>query len=179
MEGWIVLCGIAAALSMDAFSMSLAAAMNQSKPIHRFKTAAAVGFFHMMMPCFGLFGGRWIAESFEKAALVAGGALLLVTGLQMIWSAVRKEENGTAILPYGTGIIIFAVLVSLDSFSIGISLGILQTSWFKVLVLFGAFSAMFTWAGLALGGRLQHMFGHAGEAAGGVILFILGLKLIL
>ncbi|MFD2707063.1 manganese efflux pump MntP [Salibacterium lacus] len=179
MEGWLVLCGMAAALSMDAFSMSLAAAMNQAKPIPRLKTAAVVGFFHMVMPCFGLFGGRWIAESFERAALMVGGVLLIITGMQMIGSAFRKDENGTMIVPRGPGIIFFAILVSLDSFSIGISLGILQTPWMEVLLLFGIFSAAFTWAGLALGGRLQYMLGHLGEAAGGIILFSLGVKLIL
>ncbi|WP_026701834.1 manganese efflux pump MntP [Salibacterium aidingense] len=180
MEGWIVLSGIAAALSMDAFSMSLAVAMNQTKHINRMKTALTVGFFHMVMPCFGLFGGRWIAASFEKAALMTGGFLLLIVGLQMVWSASRKgEESEVPIVPRGIGILFFSLLVSLDSFSIGITLGILQTSWMKVLVLFGLFSAFFTWTGLVLGGRLQSMFGSLGEIAGGMILLGLGLKLIL
>ncbi|WP_093338021.1 manganese efflux pump MntP family protein [Salibacterium halotolerans] len=179
MEGWLVLCGMAAALSMDAFSMSLAAAMNQAERIPRLKTAAVVGFFHMIMPSFGLFGGRWIEESFEQAALMVGGVLLIFTGMQMIWSALSSEETTAAVMPRGKGVFLFAVLVSLDSFSIGISLGILQTPWVEVLLLFGAFSAAFTWAGLALGGRLQYMLGHFGEAAGGIILFSLGVKLIL
>ncbi|MDQ0297815.1 putative Mn2+ efflux pump MntP [Salibacterium salarium] len=180
MEGWIVLSGMALALSMDAFSMSLAVAMKKTKYINKATTAFIVGFFHMMMPCLGLYGGRWIATSFEKLALITGGCLLLIVGLQMMWSGAKhSEESDVAIIPRGIGVLFFSLLVSLDSFSIGITLGILNTSLIKVLLLFGMFSAGLTWIGLTVGGRLQHTFGQFGEIFGGMILLIFGLKLIL
>ncbi|RSL28933.1 hypothetical protein D7Z54_33905 [Salibacterium salarium] len=181
MEGWIVLSGMALALSMDAFSMSLAVAMKKTKHINRVTTAFIVGFFHMLMPFLGLYGGRLIANSFEKLALITGGCLLLVVGLQMVWGGVKNsdDEGGTVIIPRGIGVVFFSLLVSLDSFSIGITLGILNTSLIKVLLLFGAFSACLTWIGLTIGGRLQHTFGSFGEIFGGMILLFFGLKLIL
>lgn len=179
MSGWIILFMMAVALSMDAFSMSLAIAM-QNRQVNKSFISVVVGLFHIMMPCIGLYGGRWIAAEFEHIALIAAGALLGIIGLQMIRSGMSQEENlHHIIIPRGIGIFVFALLVSLDSFSVGISLGILQAPLSSVLLAFGVFSAIFTWMGLTLGNQLRHTFGRYGEVIGGLILLGFGLKLIL
>ncbi|SDI04439.1 Putative Mn2+ efflux pump MntP [Alteribacillus persepolensis] len=180
MGGWLVLAMMASALSMDAFSMSLAVAMKGARRINKLYTACVVGFFHMLMPFLGLFGGRWIASSFEQIAIITGGVLLLIIGGQMVWAGWKNDgETGGVIVPVGIGLFLFAVLVSLDSFSIGITLGILNAPLAQVLCMFGLFSACFTWAGLTLGHHLQYTLGRYSEIFGGVILFGFGLKLIM
>ncbi|WP_158736990.1 manganese efflux pump [Alteribacillus sp. YIM 98480] len=180
MGGWMILATMALALSMDAFSMSLAVAMRGAERVNKMLTSVIVGLFHMLMPFIGLYGGRLIASSFEKVAIITGGILLFVIGLQMMWTGWNDSEHtGGVIIPRGAGLMFFAVLVSLDSFSIGITLGILNASLIPVLLMFGLFSAFFTWIGLALGNRLQHTLGRYGEIFGGVILLSFGLKLIL
>ncbi|SFE61556.1 manganese efflux pump MntP [Alteribacillus iranensis] len=180
MSGWLLLFSMAVALSMDAFSMSLAIAMQDNRKVNKWVTAGTVGIFHMLMPCLGLYGGRWIASEFEHIAVITAGALLGIIGLQMIRAGLRNEDKmEQVIVPRGIGIFIFALLVSLDSFSIGISLGILQAPLYSVLLAFGAFSAFFTWSGLSLGKQLRQSLGHYGEIIGGLILLGFGLKLIL
>ncbi|MFB5662754.1 manganese efflux pump MntP family protein [Alteribacillus sp. HJP-4] len=179
MGGWIILSTMALALSMDAFSMSLAVAMKGAR-VRYVRTACVVGLFHMLMPCIGLYGGRWIASSYEKLALFAGGTLLLLVGLQMVWAGLSKDENAeVAIIPRGAGLYLFALLVSIDSFSIGITLGILQAGLLKVLLVFGLVSAFFTWFGLKVGSRFQSIFGRYSEMLGGVILLCFGIRLML
>ncbi|MFB4163320.1 manganese efflux pump MntP family protein [Alteribacillus sp. JSM 102045] len=180
MGGWIILATMASALSMDAFSMSLAIAMKGAEKINKLLTAFIVGFFHMLMPFIGLYGGRLIASSFEKMAIITGGILLFIIGVQMMWAGWKStDRSGGVIFPRGAGMLFFAVLVSLDSFSIGITLGILNAALVPVLLMFGLFSAFFTWVGLALGKHLQHTFGRYGEIFGGIILLSFGLKLLL
>ncbi|WP_240376174.1 manganese efflux pump MntP family protein [Bacillus piscicola] len=179
MSGWIILFTMGFALSMDAFSMSLAVAMQNNQHVNKLRVAVVVGLFHMVMPYIGLTSGRWIASTFEQIALIAAGALLAIIGLQMIKAGWSSDENvQSVIVPHGFGLFAFALLVSLDSFSIGISLGILNAPLLSVLLVFGLFSAFFTWGGLTLGGHLQYTFGRYGEIIGGVILCGFGLKLI-
>ena len=55
---------------------------------------------------------------------VIGGALLLLIGIQMIYSSFRSEEEAM-IKPVGFGLIVFSLSVSLDSFSAGLSFGMI------------------------------------------------------
>lgn len=179
-ESWFFLSTMAFALSMDAFSMSLAVAMKRKIPVNKMCTALVVGLFHMGMPFLGLISGTWIAASFEQTAMMVAGVLLFVIGLQMIVSSWKKDaEQESMILPVGLGVFIFSFFVSLDSFSIGITLGILKAELFSVLLLFGLFSGIFTWLGLTLGKYMQQSLGRYGEMIGGIILLSFGLKLAL
>lgn len=179
LESWFLLSAMAFALSMDAFSMSLAISMKEKRSVHKGFTALVVGLFHMIMPFLGLYSGTFLIASFEHAAMMTAGVLLFVIGIQMIVSSWKKEtEKESIIFPTGLGVLIFSFLVSLDSFSIGVSLGILKMELLSVLLLFGLFSGVFTWLGLALGKYMQQSIGRYGEMIGGIILLTFGLKLL-
>ncbi|WP_249671277.1 manganese efflux pump, partial [Bacillus thuringiensis] len=79
-----------------------------------------------------------------------GGALLLVLGNQMIAASFNKSKE-QIISPHGFGLFISAVGVSLDSFSVGLSLGLYGTKPLSTIFLFGLFSMVLTSAGLLLG----------------------------
>ncbi|MFC5711521.1 manganese efflux pump MntP family protein [Thalassorhabdus alkalitolerans] len=179
MEEWIVLGIIAVALGMDAFSMSLAMGMNGIKVRERPKIASTIGMFHILMPLAGIAGGKWIASSFEQLALWVGGGLLILIGLQMIWTGVGSSSENNTITPRGLGLLLFALLVSLDSFSVGITLGIVGAKIVAVLLLFGLTSAVATWMGLFLGTHAKGVVGSYGEMLGGGILLAFGVKLLL
>jgi putative Mn2+ efflux pump MntP len=90
-----------------------------------------------------------------------------------------KSDQQTLVTPIGFGLIIFALSVSLDSFSVGLSLGIFGARTAVAIFLFGFFSMVLTWAGLLLGRKVQTWLGSYGEALGGGILLAFGLKLLL
>ena len=87
-----------------------------------------------------------------------------------------RLNNQTLISPAGSGLLLFAVGVSLDSFSVGLSLGMNGSNPFLV-TLFGVFSTVLTWA--AAGRKVQSWLGSYSEALGGAILIGFGLKLLL
>jgi putative Mn2+ efflux pump MntP len=95
----------------------------------------------------------------------------------MIWSSLKKGEE-KVITPVGFGLLLFALSVSLDSFSVGLTLGIYGAKTVMVLLCFGIVATVQTWAGLLLGRKVQGWLGHYSEALGGAILFAFGLKLL-
>lgn len=68
--------------------------------------------------------------------------------------------------------------MSLDSFSVGLSLGIYGARTLLTILLFGFVSMILTWTGLMLGRHFQQWLGAYSEALGGSILFVFGLKLL-
>lgn len=169
---------MALALGMDAFSLGLGMGMLRLRLKQIFFIGITIGIFHVIMPLLGIGIGRYISSHFSGIATYIGGALLLILGLQMVISSFRSGEDHL-VTPIGLGLILFSLSVSLDSFSVGLSLGIFGARTLLAVFLFGLFSMLLTWAGLLLGRKVQFWLGSYGEALGGSILFVFGLNLLL
>lgn len=169
---------MAFALGMDAFSVGLGMGMFNLRLRQIFKIGITIGIFHVWMPLLGMIAGKFLSNQFGTIATYIGGGLLLVLGMQMIWSSFKKEE-GPVITPVGFGLIVFAFSVSLDSFSVGLTLGIYQAKTVLVLLCFGIAATILTWCGLLVGKKVQNFIGPYSEALGGSILLAFGLKLLL
>ena len=174
----ITLSIMAFAVGMDAFSVGFGMGMNHLRLRQIFQIGLTVGFFHIWMPLIGMISGKLLSEKLGMIASYGGGFLLVLIGLQMVVSSF-KEEGAARFHPVGFGLFMFALSVSMDSFSLGLTLGIFGAKTVSALLLFGIFSTCLTWAGLLLGRRLQGLLGNYGEALGGLILFFFGIKLLL
>src|SRR5690606_16569261 len=105
--------------------------------------------------------------------------LLVLLGSHMIYSAIRGSGQTPAFeVASAFGLLIFALSVSIDSFSVGISLGLFASDIILTVLMFGAFGGAMSVAGLLLGRRVGGMIGEYGEALGGVILLAFGLKFL-
>jgi len=173
----ITLCMMAFGLGMDAFSVGLGMGLIRLRLKQIFYIGLTIGLFHIFMPLCGIIIGRFISQQFGGIATYVGGMLLLVLGIQMIVSSFR-EESQPFISPVGMGLVFFALSVSLDSFSVGLSLGIYGARTVLAVTLFGLFSMFLTWGGLILGRRFQRWLGVYSEALGGSILLAFGIKLL-
>ncbi|PLR96615.1 manganese efflux pump MntP [Bacillus sp. T33-2] len=169
---------MAFALGMDAFSVGLGMGMFRLTRRQIFKIGITIGLFHVWMPLAGIIAGRFLSEQFGAVAGLLGGLLLVILGVQMIWSGFKEDET-SLITPVGRGLLVFALSVSLDSFSVGLTLGIYGAKTVLVLVCFGAAATILTWTGLLVGRRVQGWMGVYSEALGGSILLAFGIKLLL
>ncbi|WP_257348078.1 manganese efflux pump MntP family protein [Pseudalkalibacillus decolorationis] len=174
---FVTLMIMAIALGMDAFSMGLGMGMISLRLRQILKVGILIGLFHMIMPLLGMAIGQQLSIHFGNIATWIGGGLLIVLGIQMIISSFRSGEE-PFITPKGIGVWLFSISVSLDSFSVGLSLGIFGAKVIVTVLLFGVFSAVLTWAGLIIGRKAQNWFGSYSEAFGGCILLSFGLKLL-
>ena len=132
----ITLMLMAFALGMDAFSVGLGMGMYKLRLRQIFSIGITVGFFHVWMPLVGMFAGKFLSEKFGTFASLLGGILLILLGLQMIWGGLKKDEENT-LAPVGFGLLLFALSVSLDSFSLGLTLGIYGAKTILVIAFFG------------------------------------------
>lgn len=168
---------MALALGMDAFSVGLGMGLIRLKFKQIFYIGVTIGVFHIWMPLVGMLIGRVLSDKFGTIATLLGGGLLILLGVQMVLSSFSKDEK-PLITPVGMGLIVFALSVSLDSFSVGLSLGIYGAKTLLTVLIFGIVSMILTWCGLLVGKRVQTWLGSYSEALGGSILLAFGVKLI-
>ena len=178
LKSLIALFMMAIAVGLDAFSVAMGMGMLPLRLKQILKIGLTIGSFHVIMPLAGMLIGGILSEYFGKIALLAGGVLLLLLGAQMIFYSFQKDES-PIVQPIGFGLILFALSVSLDSFSVGLSLGIYGAKIVVTVILFGAVSMVMTWMGLLLGRHFQKIFGSYSEVLGGCVLFTFGIKLLL
>lgn len=169
---------MAFALGMDAFSIGIGMGMTPLRLKRIFKIGVTMGAFHMLMPLLGILIGHLISEHFGELAVMIGGLLLLLLGTQMIVSSLVSKQKTPLVAPIGFGLFLFAFSASLDSFSVGLTLGIYGARLWLSVFLFGVVSMGLTWCGLLMGRKFQQWLGTYSEAFGGCILLIFGLKLL-
>ncbi|WP_222599221.1 manganese efflux pump MntP [Aquibacillus kalidii] len=167
---------MAIALGMDAFSVGLGMGMQALRLKRIFIVGITVGIFHILMPFFGIVLGKFISTKLEGFAVLGGGLLLFGLGVMMVLNSFNREDK--AMSPVGLGLILFSLSVSLDSFSVGLSLGMSGVKVALALLLFGFASTVLTWTGLLLGRKARGLLGVYSELLGGSILCGLGLKII-
>jgi len=169
---------MAIALSMDSFSLSLGMGMKKL----RLKRIAVIGFifgiFHILIPFIGIIVGKVLSTQIGHYATLAGGLLLVGIGSHMIFSAFSKNDLEKVLHPYGFGLFLLAFSVSIDSFPVGLSLGISGVKTVLVLSFFGIVCTITTLTGLLIGRKVRGLFGAYSEILGGSILVVFGLKVI-
>ncbi|MDL5610353.1 manganese efflux pump MntP [Bacillus halotolerans] len=174
----ITLSIMAFALGMDAFSVGLGMGMVKLRKKQIIYIGFIIGLFHVIMPLGGMAAGNMLSGLLGMVAVYIGGSLLFVLGVQMVIASFKQSEE-RLMSPAGPGLLLFAVGVSLDSFSVGLSLGIYGSHPLLTVTLFGLFSMILTWLGLLIGKQVQSWLGSYSEALGGTILIVFGLKLLL
>jgi putative Mn2+ efflux pump MntP len=168
---------LAFALGLDAFSVSLGLGMQRMRLKRVALIGLVIGLFHIFMPFLGIMLGRIISAQINELTALAGGLLLVGIGAQMLFSAFNRESK-KIIQPIGTGLILLAFGVSIDSFPVGLSLGISGVQTAMALLLLGAASALLSWTGMIAGRKMHGFLGVYSEMLGGSILIGFGLNLI-
>ncbi|WP_019243214.1 MULTISPECIES: manganese efflux pump MntP [Bacillus] len=168
---------MAFALGMDSFSVGLGMGMFKLRLRQIALIALTVGFFHILMPLLGMITGRFLSDQFGVFATYAGGLLLVLLGIGMFISGLKGEKD-SFIAPIGMGLIIFATSVSLDSFSVGLTLGIYGARTILAITLFGLMATILTLLGLLIGRKVQGLLGIYSQVIGGSVLFAFGIKLL-
>jgi manganese efflux pump family protein len=170
---------MALALGMDAFSLGIGLGMRGIRLLNIARVSFVIGLFHIVMPLMGLFMGKYVSTLLGDVATAAGGALLVVLGSHMLYTALRGDSS--VVLNYGSfwGLMLFALMVSIDSFSVGLSLGMFSSDIMLTVLVFGLFGGVMSVLGLLLGRRVGRWVGEYGEALGGLILLVFGIRFLL
>ncbi|MGJ9385830.1 hypothetical protein CR203_05670 [Salipaludibacillus neizhouensis] len=169
---------MALALSLDAFSLSLGLGMAGLRYRRIFIIGSLIGLFHMLMPLGGIIIGQALSHYLGPLTYFIGGSGLIFLGIQMLASSFKYGAD-SLLAPKGIGLFIFAISVSVDSFSAGLSLGMVGAKTWLTVISFGVISAILTWIGLLVGKKAGGWVGKNSEGVGGIILILFGVKMIM
>jgi manganese efflux pump family protein len=178
---WLNILGIALGLSMDAFAVSLAAAVTLPRvtPRHVFRLAFHFGLFQCLMPIIGWLAGRQVAPWIEAFDHWLAFGLLSFVGGRMLWEAWSDEHEAARVDPTrGWMLVTLSVATSLDALAVGLSLAFVGVSVWTPSVVIGLVTGTLTACGLRFGSRLGQRWGRRAEIAGGVVLLLIGLKIL-
>ena len=182
--GFLELFLIAIGLSADAFSVSVCKGLNMRKLNlkHAYLIALFFGVFQAVMPLIGYLLGTGFAEYIEKFDHWIAFALLAFIGGKMVIEAIREKDGGpeekTDALSTGE-LTVLAVATSIDALAVGITFAFLKVNILPSVLLIGVTTFALSLGGVLLGNRFGAKYKTKAEVAGGVILVLIGLKILL
>lgn len=179
--GLIELFLIAAGLSMDAFAVSVCKGL--AMPKCTFKKAAIVGLwfggFQALMPAIGYILGAQFQEAIASIDHWIAFVLLALIGGNMIHEALdNDEEEADASLDVKT-MFLLAVATSIDALAIGITFAFLKVNIIPAVCFIGIVTFIISFAGVKIGNVFGARYKNKAEIVGGIILILLGLKILL
>ena len=179
--GLIELFLIAVGLSMDAFAVSVCKGL--AMPKCTFKKAAIVGLwfggFQALMPAIGYILGAQFQEAIASIDHWIAFVLLALIGGNMIHEALdNDEEEADASLDVKT-MFLLAVATSIDALAIGITFAFLKVNISPAVCFIGIVTFIISFAGVKIGNVFGVRYKNKAEIVGGVILILLGLKILL
>ena len=164
---------IAVSLSMDAFSLALIYGTQSISKKNKIILSIIVGIYHFVMPLLGVFLGNIILKYLVINLSIVVSIIFLFIGIEMIISSIKDDSHDFVVSIFG--FLIFGLSVSIDSFTTGIGLNVINNNYLEVSSIFCIVSGSFTYLGLILGNKLGSIFGKLSTIIGGVILIILGI----
>ncbi len=179
--GFVEIFLIAVGLAMDAFAVSLAAgALKEVRgPRATFRLSFHFGLFQFVMPVIGWYAGATVVNYIEAFDHWIAFCLLAYVGGRMILSGVGKRDESFRSDPSrGYLLVTLSVATSIDALAVGLSLAMIQVGiWYPSIVI-GVVAGAFSIVGVGLGRRLGVAFGKRMEVAGGIILVLIGLRIL-
>jgi putative Mn2+ efflux pump MntP len=173
---------IALSMAMDAFAVCLGAGTQEriSGPRPTFRLAFHFGLFQFLMPVLGWFAGATIVHYIAAYDHWVAFGLLAFVGGRMVWSGFHPEEEKIKNDPSrGWTLVLLSIAVSIDALAVGLSLGIIGVTIWVPSVVIGVITGLVSWLGLRLGNKMGATFGKRMEIVGGVVLILLGIRILL
>ena len=176
---------LAVGLSMDAFAVSVCKGLALRRATFKAEITCGVWFggFQALMPLIGFFLGTLFAVAIQAVDHWIAFGLLAIIGVNMLKEARSSEEEcgceNSADLSVKT-MLVMAVATSIDALAVGISLAMVgNVNIFFAVTMIGICTCLLSMLGVKIGNVFGSRFEDKAEIAGGVILILLGLKILL
>jgi len=173
---------IAVGLAMDAFAVSVASGVTiKAMRLRQTMTIAlSFGLFQGIMPILGWLAGigfRNYIASYDHW-LVFG--LLVAIGAKMIYESFQLEEDRCGDFCMSGGrLLLLSLATSIDALAVGLSFSLLNVTIFTPALIIGVVTFILSYVGIIIGRKMGHLFEGKIEIAGGVILILIGVKIVL
>ena len=181
--GLVELILLAVGLAMDACAVSVGKGLNMPRVNMRGALALAVlfGGFQALMPTIGWAIGSQFLWLIAPVDHWVAFVLLAGIGIKMLWDVRRggEEDGGTVDRIVWGEFLILAVATSIDALAAGVSFAALDVDIVFSVTLIGCTTFVLSLLGVFAGSKIGSKVGTAASYAGGIILILIGVKIVL
>lgn len=174
----IILIGLG--LAMDAFAVSVCKGLSMKKMNWKNAViiAAYFGVFQAIMPIIGYFLGTTFSSLVENVDHWIAFILLVIIGGNMIKDSFDEEQKSNEQVDLKT-MLILSLATSIDALAVGITFAFFETNIILAVSIIGIITFILSLIGVKIGNRFGNKFQSKAEFTGGIILIIIGIKILL
>lgn len=178
--GVLELIFIAIGLSMDAFAVSICKGLSLKKVNLKQMMIAGVYFggFQALMPLIGYLLGVGFESFVQSIDHWIAFILLTILGINMIKESFSDDENVDSNFTFKV-MLPLAIATSIDALAVGITFAFLRVNILISILVIGITTFCFSFLGVKIGNVVGEKFKNKAELIGGIILILIGLKILL
>lgn len=182
--GIVELLLTAIALSMDAFAVSVCKGLGMRRM--RYDQALVIslyfGVFQALMPLIGWLLGTSFSRYIQAFDHWIAFVLLAFLGGKMLWDVFHEKENGEQESAERRldhrELFMLAIATSIDALAVGIAFACLDVNIWSSISIIGVTTLVISFAGVWIGNRFGNRFQKKAEIAGGLVLILIGVKIL-
>ena len=171
-------------LAMDAFSVSVCKGLSMKKIDYKGAAVTALffGVFQGLMPLIGYFLGSRFEKFISSYSHWIAFILLGFIGGKMIYEVIKGGDDESVGSEYMLDIkelFILAIATSIDALAVGVIFAAQKTNLLLSVSVIAAITFVVCLAGVVIGNRFGSRYEKKAELAGGIVLVIIGVKLLI
>ena len=175
----IVVIGLG--LAMDAFAVSVCKGLSMKRLDWKKATIIALyfGIFQALMPALGYSLGSTFSSLVVQVDHWIAFILLVIIGGNMIKDskddeAEKKNDNVDV-----KTMLLLAIATSIDALAVGVTFAFFEVKLLLAISIIGLITFVLSILGVIIGNKFGDKFQNSAELAGGIILIIIGLKILI
>ncbi len=172
---------LAFALSMDAFAVSVGLGVKSIKFDKKLALKASIlfGLFQGIMPLFGYLASIGMGSFIEAIDHWLAFILLSLIGGKMLYDSFGENTEEEIISTSNKILLLLAIATSIDAMAAGFTLNLMALNPFVSMIIIGITTFLFSYFGVYMGTKGGSYLEDKAEKLGGVILIIIGLKILI
>lgn len=176
----LTLLTLAVGLAMDAFAVSICKGLAMREKVLKKGIIVGLWFggFQALMPTIGFFLGTQFKDQITSIDHWIAFVLLGLIGINMVKEALSNDEEQADDSIAVKEMFMFAVATSIDALAVGITFAFLNVHIVSAAAMIGVCTFLISFAGVKIGNIFGTKYKSKAELAGGIILILLGFKIL-
>jgi len=176
----LTLLTLAVGLAMDAFAVSICKGLAMREKVLKKGIIVGLWFggFQALMPTIGFFLGTQFKDQITSIDHWIAFVLLGLIGINMVKEALSNDEEQADDSIAVKEMFMFAVATSIDALAVGITFAFLNVHIVSAALMIGVCTFLISFVGVKIGNIFGTKYKSKAELAGGIILILLGFKIL-
>ena len=176
----LTLLTLAVGLAMDAFAVSICKGLAMREKVLKKGVIVGLWFggFQALMPTIGFFLGTQFKDQITSIDHWIAFVLLGLIGINMVKEALSNDEEQADDSIAVKEMFMLAVATSIDALAVGITFAFLNVHIVSAAAMIGVCTFLISFAGVKIGNIFGTKYKSKAELAGGIILILLGFKIL-